>query len=50
MNPIIKAQLNTFKEKNAGEQMTDSEFFEVMSIFAIENGILGKTLILSKHI
>ncbi|MGI3042038.1 AIPR family protein [Shewanella algae] len=44
MNPIIKAQLNTFKEMNPNEKLTDSELFEVMSIFAIENGILSENI------
>lgn len=44
MNPIVKAQLNTFKEMNSNEQMSESELFEVMSIFALENGILGENI------
>ena len=44
MNPIVKAQLNTFKEMNPNEEMSESELFEVMSIFALENGILGENI------
>ncbi len=44
MNPIVKAQLKTFKEKNPSETLSESELFEVMSIFAIENGILGENI------
>jgi hypothetical protein len=44
MNPIVKAQLNTFKEMNPNEQMSEAELFEVMSIFALENGILGENI------
>lgn len=44
MNPIIKAQLKTFKEMNPGETMSESSLFEVMSIFSIENGILGENI------
>lgn len=44
MNPIIKAQLKTFKEMNPSEVMDDSDLFEVMSIFSIENGVLGDNI------
>lgn len=44
MNPIVKAQLKTFKEMNSSERMNESEFFEVMSIFSLENGILGENI------
>lgn len=44
MNPIIQAQLKRFKESNPGEELNDSEFFEVMSIFSIENGVLGENV------
>lgn len=44
MNPIIKAQLNLFKETHSSETMNDSSFFEVMSIFSIENGVLGENI------
>ncbi|RYY73033.1 MAG: hypothetical protein EOO52_19370 [Gammaproteobacteria bacterium] len=44
MNPIVKAQLNKFKEMNPNEEMSESELFEVMSIFALENGILGENI------
>lgn len=44
MNPIVKAQLNTFKDMNPNENLSESELFEVMSIFALENGILGENI------
>ncbi|SJK83738.1 AIPR family protein [Halomonas elongata] len=44
MNPIIKAQLQNFKEMNPNEHLNDSDFFEVMSIFSLENGILGENI------
>jgi len=44
MNPIVKAQLATFKEKHPNENLSDSDFFEVMSIFSLENGILGENI------
>lgn len=44
MNPIVRAQLKDFKSANPSEEGSDSEFFEVMSIFAVENGILGENI------
>lgn len=44
MNPIIKAQLREFISANPGLCKDDAEAFEVMSIFAIENGILGENI------
>lgn len=44
MNPIVKAQLEAFKEMNPHEVMSDSDLFEVMSIFSLENGILGENI------
>lgn len=44
MNPIVRAQLNDFKNANSNETGSDSDFFEVMSIFAVENGILGENI------
>lgn len=44
MNPIVRAQLNDFKSANPGECESDSEYFEVMSIFAVENGMLGENV------
>ena len=44
MNPIVKAQLKTFKESNPNEVMSESDLFEVMSIFSLENGILGENI------
>lgn len=40
MNPIIRAQLNEFKKANPGSYKNDSDAFEIMSIFSVENGIL----------
>lgn len=44
MNPIVRAQLEDFKKTNSQAAYDDSEFFEVMSIFAVENGILGENI------
>lgn len=44
MNPIVRARLNDFKSANPNEDGDDSEFFEVMSIFSVENGILGENI------
>lgn len=44
MNPIVKAQLNTFKKMNPNENLDEPNLFEVMSIFSIENGTLGENL------
>ena len=44
MNPIVRAQLEDFKRTNSQAAYDDNEFFEVMSIFAVENGILGENI------
>lgn len=44
MNPIIKAQLSEFRKANPGEDGSDNDLFEVMSIFAIENGLLAENI------
>lgn len=44
MNPIVKAQLKQFAEMNPNEQLHEAELFEIMSIFSIENGILGENI------
>lgn len=44
MNPIVRAQLAEFKKANSKESGSDSHFFEIMSIFAIENGVLGENI------
>ncbi|HMO07230.1 MAG TPA: AIPR family protein [Paracoccaceae bacterium] len=44
MNPIIRALLNEFKKANSGTCHDDSEAFEVMCIFSVENGILGENI------
>lgn len=44
MNPIIRAQLNEFKRANPGTYGNDADAFEVMSIFSVENGILGENI------
>lgn len=44
MNPIIKAQLNEFKKSNPDHAGSEADIFEVMSLFAVENGILGENI------
>lgn len=44
INPIIKAQISEFKKANPGVLKDDSEYFEVMAIFSVENGILGENV------
>lgn len=44
MNPVVKAQLKEFMKNNADEDLSESESFEVMSIFAVENGILTENI------
>ncbi len=44
MNPIVKAQLGTFKKTNPNATYSESDFFEVMSIFSLENGVLGENI------
>jgi hypothetical protein len=44
VNPIVRAQLDEFKKLNSAETLTDAEFFEVFSIYAVENGTLTQTL------
>lgn len=44
MNAVVKAQLNNFIKANPNEGLSESEYFEVMSIFAVENGILGENI------
>lgn len=44
MNPIIKAQLKQFSEMNPNEMLSETNLFEVMSIFSIENGVLGENI------
>ncbi|MCX5464947.1 AIPR family protein [Alcaligenes parafaecalis] len=44
MNPIVKAQLGTFIKMNPNETYSESDFFEVMSIFSLENGVLGENI------
>lgn len=44
MNPIVKAQLSKFMATNSNENLDESNFFEVMSIFSLENGILGENI------
>lgn len=40
MNPVVKAQLKAFEKANPNTGLTESELFEVFSIFSISNGIL----------
>ncbi|WP_417768092.1 AIPR family protein [Stappia sp.] len=44
MNPVIKAQLSEFRKANPSEVGSDSDLFEVMSIFAVENGLLTENI------
>lgn len=44
MNPVIKAQLKEFIKSNPEELKLDSAYFEVMSIFSIEKGLLGQNI------
>lgn len=44
MNPIVKAQLKQFSEMNPNEKLSEADLFEVMSIFSIENGVLGENI------
>jgi hypothetical protein len=44
MNPVVEAQLKEFIATNSHEQLEQSEFFEVFSIHAIENGLLTENL------
>jgi hypothetical protein len=44
MNPIIEAQLKDFKKAHRTEAGQDSDYFELMCIYAIENGILGMNI------
>ncbi|MEZ8312936.1 AIPR family protein [Vibrio splendidus] len=44
MNPIVKAQLKNFKEMHPNENMDEATLFEVMSIFSLENGMLGENI------
>lgn len=40
MNPVIQAQLKAFSESNSGVKLSESEFFEVFSIYSVTNGLL----------
>ncbi|PQJ63730.1 hypothetical protein BTO10_02635 [Vibrio chagasii] len=44
MNPIVRAQLKTFKDMHPNENMDEPSLFEVMSIFSLENGMLGENI------
>lgn len=44
MNPVVKAQLSEFRKANPGEDGSEADLFEVMSIFAVENGLLGENI------
>jgi hypothetical protein len=44
MNPVVKAQLKEFSESNSSVKLSASEFFEVFSIHAVENGILTENI------
>jgi hypothetical protein len=44
MNPVVNSQLKEFMKSNPGEFSSESEYFEVMSIFSVENGILSENI------
>ncbi|QBG93777.1 AIPR family protein [Xanthomonas oryzae] len=44
MNPVVSAQLGEFKRSNPNCFERDSEYFEVFSIFSVENGLLGENI------
>lgn len=44
MHPVIKAQLKEFSYKHSDESLTQSAFFEVFSIHAIDNGLMGHSI------
>jgi len=44
MNPVVKAQLREFSERHKLEDLKESEFFEILSIHSVENGILGESV------
>jgi hypothetical protein len=44
MNPIVKAQLKQFSKMHPNEKLNEPDLFEVMSIFSIENGVLGENI------
>lgn len=44
MNPVIKAQVGDFSTTNALEERSESELFEIYSIYAILNGGLGESI------
>ena len=44
MHPVIKAQLKEFSDMHSDESLTTSEFFEVFSIHAIDNGLMGHSI------
>jgi hypothetical protein len=44
LNPVIKAQVADFTNTNALESRTESELFEIYSIYSILNGGLGESI------
>ena len=44
MNPVIKAQVSDFSNTNAITGRSESELFEIYSIYSILNGGLGETI------
>jgi hypothetical protein len=44
MNPVIRAQVDQFKESNPAPSYSDSDFFECYSIFSLLNGYLGENV------
>ncbi|MEL6508723.1 MAG: AIPR family protein [Pseudomonadota bacterium] len=40
MNPVVQAQLKAFSNSNPSSKFSESDFFEVFSIYSISNGLL----------
>jgi hypothetical protein len=41
MNPVVKAQMSEYVVSNALSELKPSDQFEIYSIFAVINGLLG---------
>ena len=44
MNPVVQAQLKAFTDANSSASLSDTEFFEVFSIYSISNGLLTDSI------
>jgi len=44
MNPVIKGQIDQFLKANPHEDLTEAEAFEVLTIHAVENGLLTENI------